>query len=67
MRKIIIDKIKHDRLKRKEAADQIGISVMHLYNAINGKPLGRNASKKIKKWLNTDIISIADLMGVSDE
>ena len=59
----ILSKIKKERLKRAEAAEQIGISTMHLYNAIHGKPMGRNAAKKIRKWLDNKV-TIAELMKV---
>jgi plasmid maintenance system antidote protein VapI len=45
------------------AARQIGISRQHLYAAINGKPIGRNAAKKIERW-SCDAIKAVELMKI---
>lgn len=63
MNKVILRKIKRDGQTRLQASLTIGISTQTLYNAINEKPLGRKASKKISEWLGGKQ-SIAYLMKV---
>jgi DNA-binding XRE family transcriptional regulator len=56
--------IKFRELSISQAAQEIGISRQTLYEALNGRPLGKRAALKIEDWSEGFLLA-ADLAGLN--